>query len=488
MFSKKREKLLCGILIAVSIILFFVASGTLTSGYHFTDDHQFVVINEELKVVPVLQTINKWITQDFNIRFRPLYYAIRVLEVWAFKLNFFAYSAYRMLLFIVTSLFFFYGALKLKWYRSVAIAFIIIGFVGSQMAIWWRLGPNETYGIFFMAIAFYVAIANEQDKVYMFHLRNIIFMFAVICSTMCKESFMISVPAMIFFRISTIRLDGKNGGWKSACLKFLPYAVILLAVMFGELLFIVKFVGMNQIGYAGVDRSVKKLVKEFITSYTTDISLEIFQVYIILILSVAFVLSQQEIANIRKTVISFWRQNFTAIIFALLVFAPNCILYAKSGMVERYMIPSTVALSFLICSIANSIPRKNAGVFTNAVFVIFILTGLITFRHAWNFKRQGFKTQVMLSDIDKYSVREGTVLVVAHPIEFLEWRYSIKIYLENIHQKKVFFFDESLQDGFVPDVIAGWDKEDVSSYVEQNFPDYVYKTTDERNYCVYAQK
>lgn len=487
MFSKKRENFLCGILIAASIILFFVVSGTLTSGYHFTDDHEFVLINSELKSAPVLQTMAKWIVRDFNSRFRPLYFAIRVLEVWAFKLNFFAYSVYRMFLFIATSLFFFYGALKLKWHRNLSIAFIIIGFVGYQMGIWWRLGPNETYGVFFMAIAFYAAIKKEDDKVYMFHLRNIIFTLAVICSTMCKEAFIISVPAMIFFRISSIRFDGEHIDWKIACFKFLPYAFILLAIMFSELLFIVKFVGMNQMGYAGIDRSIKQLIKEFITSYTTGISLEIFQTYIILILSVAFALSQKETVD-RKTVRVFWGQNFTAIIFALLVFVPNCILYAKSGMVERYMIPSTVALSFMICSIANSMLRKNANVFAKAIFVIFILTGMITFMHAWNFKRDGFKTRVMFADIDKYSTSKGTVLVVAHPVQFYEWRHSIKIYLENIHQKKVYFFDETLPDGFVPDVIAGWDTGDVSSYVEHNFPDYVYKTTDERNYCVYAQK
>ena len=76
--------LFCAIAFAI-----LIGKGTLFSGFHYVDDHEFTEMEFLLEDQhwSVLRTIGSWLAYDFTRRFRPLYYILRVLTVAVFGIN-----------------------------------------------------------------------------------------------------------------------------------------------------------------------------------------------------------------------------------------------------------------------------------------------------------------------------------------------------------------------------------------------------------------
>ena len=63
-----KKDLLPILLIVISIIGFFLATETVTSGYQFVDDHEILRIKQDLSVQSFLEVSFKWIERDLSIR------------------------------------------------------------------------------------------------------------------------------------------------------------------------------------------------------------------------------------------------------------------------------------------------------------------------------------------------------------------------------------------------------------------------------------
>jgi hypothetical protein len=95
--------------------------------------------------------------------------------------------------------FFYFGARKLKYGVLESLVFVLLIFIGSQMAIWWRLGTNETIGMFFLGLAFlFMAKCTKKEN---YRLNNVAFIILLIIASLCKESFIITIPALVVFKI-----------------------------------------------------------------------------------------------------------------------------------------------------------------------------------------------------------------------------------------------------------------------------------------------
>ena len=57
--------------------------GTMFSGWHFVDDHEYAEYAYLMKFqhMSPLQVMHQWVEADMGIRFRPLYHPIRILLV-----------------------------------------------------------------------------------------------------------------------------------------------------------------------------------------------------------------------------------------------------------------------------------------------------------------------------------------------------------------------------------------------------------------------
>lgn len=412
-------------LFLVIIFSFLYFTGTLTSGYHFIDDHSMISMQMSLNDGSFFETAYAYIKNDFNIRFRPLFYLYYVSEIQVFGLNFLVLSIFTGTLAACSFSFFYFGVRKLKFSVVESFLFVLLAFGGSQMAIWWRLGTNETIGIFFLGLAFlFMAKCVNKEK---YKSNNIIFAVLLIVTSLCKESFIITIPAFVVFKIwnekNVFEITFKES-MKNNYLLILP-----IVAMFIELVIIKFAVGTNKIGYAGVTSSVSEFVMGIKNILFNPMSLYLW-IKFVGVLILTYVVSLITLKEKKEEKIKSIKYFLVYLCFFVLLVLPNVFMHAKSGMVERYLLPTTIGCAFLSIGIIGSVKHSILrGVMIMAT-VFFILISFGTSRtNAIIFANEGKQSNVLLKSIRNESKKEDNILLVVDPVNRFEVSYSIKTYL-----------------------------------------------------------
>jgi hypothetical protein len=413
------QDILIVIIIILGTFFFLGITGNFNTQYHFLDDHQIIRIANELKTGSTVSVAKHWLTEDLNIRFRPLYFLHRVAEAKVFGNNLILWSVWTAILACATFTFFYLGMRKLKFSVLESLLFIMLTFVGQQMAIWWKFGPNETIGMFFLGLTFYF-ITNCNKR---YTLNTVLFCLCLIFASWCKESFTIVIPAFIFFKLwyekNFLSLSIRNIFRKN----FL--VIIPLIVMIINLYIIIFVVGTDKIEYAGLDPNISTTVLGVLKIIKN--SLFKFDVIILLMLGFLYYELKDE-----KKFIQLIKKLFFPAVFAFLIVVPNLILYAKSGMSERYFLPSTVGLAFLIVYILRII--KGEFCWLNKLLIFIIILGYsqpvyYTYDNAVNYAKEGMQIKKMLTAIVQNNNGKTNNLLVANPAYNYEWSFSLKTYL-----------------------------------------------------------
>lgn len=403
--------------IILVVFLFLSATQTLTSGYHFVDDHEVIRIKHDLKESSLIDVAKAWVKDDINdaSRFRPLYFAHRVLETRVFGSDFFIWSLYTGLLWCLTLVLFYLGMRNLKFRIIESIIFLVVAFIGPQTEIWWRLGPQESLGVTFLAFSFYFMSVSAIGRNY--HLNNILFIVFLILASLCKESFIIIIPAFLVFKVWYERVNL----WKSnkkVLLKNLVLLVPFFAAIF-EIIYIKYFVGTV---YSGINNELNVVFGNIWHTCLNFVKTYLNLVIVGIILLITSMLIKKRIR----------RFDFMAFIFLLLILIPNIFLYARTGLSERYLLPSSIGLAFFIVACLKDISDnpmwyKKAA---NALILISFLPFLISaINDAARFAKEGKETNSLLSAISS-SYETGTqALVVADPVRSYETSVSLKYYL-----------------------------------------------------------
>lgn len=415
------------LLFFVGIFTFLYFTKTLYSGYHFIDDHCLVGMKESLKESSFLKTSYAYIKNDFSIRFRPVFSFYYILLVKIFSLNFFAMSVFMGILGIISFSFFYFGLRNLKFSVLQSTIFILLAFIGSQMAIWWRLGTNEPVGIFFLSLSFF--FLSKCVNNINFKLNNALFVVFLTITSLCKESFIFVIPAFIFLKI-WLEKENFKISLKESIRKNLITSIFLLTLMFIELLIIKFIVGTNQTGYAGTTSSISEFfngVKNIVLSKQSLFEWFKFLGLSLIIYFVSFLFLGKEKKEKFIQSIKFFIPNF---IFVLLILLPQIFVHAKSGMVERYLLPTTLSLAFLFVVIFKDIKVK---FFKFILFIIFSISlfnsFLIAKEKAIDYTSQGKEANFLFETIIENIEKEDDFLLVTDPVSKYEISDSIKIYL-----------------------------------------------------------
>src|SRR4051812_13480745 len=93
------------LILALFWILLFFASQVPSSGFHYVDDHEIYTFYKDIKQTGYATTLKQTVKNDFHWRFRPLFYAVKVTQVFLFKDKAFCYYMYNLSLAILTSFF-----------------------------------------------------------------------------------------------------------------------------------------------------------------------------------------------------------------------------------------------------------------------------------------------------------------------------------------------------------------------------------------------
>lgn len=318
-------------------------NGTLFAGFHFTDDHQILSIASKLPESGFLDTLQGMIKEDLRIgRFRPFYNLHRLLEIGIFGTDLARWAVYNGLLASLTSLFMFAFMRAVGFSVIASLVFPLFSLVGTHSGIWWRLGPAETIGMVNLSLALmYTGLAVKTRS----RLNGLISVLFMLLMSLSKETFILIIPALVYIKL----WRDKKSGWAEAVGRNLHYIIPSMAVFTGLLLFIKYFVGTAGVGYAGYGGFD---VFRFLSAF---LRLAIFgHVWIILIgLALAAVMFVKKEASLSSLA------EFAApLVLLSLITIPQALIYAKSGISERYLFPGILAYAFFLSYLLNFLGRN----------------------------------------------------------------------------------------------------------------------------------
>ena len=363
--NKNVQNIMALFIISVIWIVLLLCSGSIFSGYHYEDDHELLDLSKQLEKNNFITVFNNKIVKEVTIehRFRFMYYFHRILEVRIFGFNLIAISIYVMLLAIITSYFLFLFAQNIGLSTCLSFLFSMFSLIGEQAAIWWRLGPNETIGIFLFSIALYFMSkglnANGRIKI----LFNSLFIITMVLYSLTKENFFLVIPSIL---ILIIYLDIKKNNLKiKDSLKANMYIIISISAFFIiYLLFIVLNIGVTWNGRGLTGFSYVKYFNRFV-------DLSRYNLYgFMLALSIIYLL-KIFIIDRNKKILS---DIFFILVFFGLYLLPQLMIFS-GGIYERYLNPSVIGYSLvliLLFAIIKMNQKKDNSISQNILIISFL--------------------------------------------------------------------------------------------------------------------
>lgn len=255
--SDVRETILAWGFFAALVFGVVIMTGTLTSGFHLVDDWELAryVDQMTLENKSFRECLRAALEFDLTLRFRPLYYINRVLMAYVFGINLTAMSVVKALEIVValTALYFCARQLKCGWFYAALFSLTVM--VGYQSAVWWKLGPQESYDIMMFALGFYLLLMwlGTDKKRYAFLSIGCFFLMSLY-----KEPFILMLPFVGLYVLYAQTGGSRvtfSGLWEAIKRRF-PYLLALGTIFAVEMCLIVFVIGVNNYSYVGLDKSL----------------------------------------------------------------------------------------------------------------------------------------------------------------------------------------------------------------------------------------
>ena len=406
------------IMIIALFFSFLILTGTLTSGFHFVDDHEVILIKNQLKSSPLTEVMASWVRNDLNstARFRPFYFVHRVIETKIFGSDFLLWSIYTAILCAIAMGAFFAAIRRLSFGLKESVLFLLITFIGPQSPVFWRLGPQESLGMAMLGLAFYFMSKSLGKGI--FNINNLLFIIFLILSSLTKESFVVIIPAFLFFKIyyeSRLFHYSLRESFRKSIILIIPIIVLIaeLIIIEGLMQAVNPYAGGNVMDF------VKNIPLGFLhlagTFYGITILLLIISGY-----------------GIWLGTWNYRKMDWFPFVFFLLIAIPNIVLYKSSGLVERYLLPTSMGLAFFVVSVLNS-PEWRMSLFKKSISILLFVSILPFVIKSWSeareFTKDGHETSRLLSSVSEADPGRLPALVVVDPVASYELSVSLKTWL-----------------------------------------------------------
>lgn len=237
---------------------------------------------------------------------------------------------------------------------------------GKQGEIWWRLGPQEPTGLLLCLLCM-LAIQKYELKPSVIKGISVVALGFLMAAS--KESFTILLPSLGLFCIGyDFWLNQYSSVWIGIKKTFRKNIGIFIGMLFNLCLniYVIAYrVGLQPLSYAGIDRNAGIegyffMIKEMLKWDSMKIY-EILQSLIVVLFLASFVYSAVRKGK-KKTEKRAVTKRIGGLLIGLSMFSIMCsqlILYTKSGMSARYLVPFCVGFSFLnLCVLLPGMKNK----------------------------------------------------------------------------------------------------------------------------------
>ena len=336
----------------VSLLIVFGVTlilGTLTSGWHFIDDHEFIYYDyyKRIEHWSNSKLFKEILLYDLQTRNTFLYYPFRIivfLLVGADPLRLAIVKALETA--IAMTLLYLCGR-KISGSAFAGALFSLISLVGYQSAIWWKSGPPHVQATICFGIAFLCLLTwlDDTSKT-IFAILSCIFATAM---GYFHESFLMLIPFLAFYVIydsykkkagipgSKKPILGILGAIKTCDKKRAIFFYILIIDFVANILEIIIRLGFNSYPAVGINSSFSPVtyLKVIVNNFSFDLKwywkVGVFLVCILL------------------TYFDSFKKYWPEMLLSGLIIAMQLVLYSKEGISERYVIPLSIGFSMFFC-------------------------------------------------------------------------------------------------------------------------------------------
>lgn len=456
-------------------------TGTLTCGYHMVDDHEILewVYDMRYQNYSIWDVIVKILTYDLNIRYRPLYYIFRVLGAYFFGINMVAFSIVNGVEIVIAMLSLYYCGRIMGAARIHSGLFALIALVGYQAAVWWKLGPQESGGTMLFAVGLYLLLKwlKQGRKVYAI---SSLIIFFLMCNY--KESYILLLPFIGLYVVYDVvkneeKLPCISVIWNR--LKGKVWYILCLAVIFiCSILAVVLIVGFTT-SYGGFRAEDALGIRGYLDVLDNSLKGDLKWYKLFTIVFVAVLLTFWE--EFKKL----WKEMLLLAVFLL----PQLLLYAKTGIAERYMLPSTIGYAwFFVIVILKWKPLlgKRKMIYWAGLLLMLLANARGMIIEADYFRYRGESVTGMLEAVAEMSEEEDIkILSCFRPNEEANWTVYYWLMLHELDN--LYFWTEGEQMiNRVCDYNHSYDPNDTDIFEEYAFEEMdvvlMYNQND-RHYC-----
>lgn len=475
--GKRQEFVIVFLLSVLMVFGIIVGMGTITSGYHLVDDHEFLewIHQMQNEGKSVWDLIANKLRQDFTLRYEPAYYATRILSARVLGVGLTAYSLIKAIEITLSCIFLYYCGRRMGAAKIYSFLFAALSLVGYQSAAWWKLGPQESQCTMLFAMGFYCMLRFLDDNRKSWAVLSIVLFFIM---SNFKESFILLIPfLMMYVLYSELEKDEARLTWqkiwKCICNRF--WYLLVLGLIFLVLVFvIVVFVGVNDYDMVGLDASIplKVYAEALQRSFANDLKwYKRFGILFVLIL-----LTYWE--DLKKL----WKEMLLIVSFLL----PQFVIFGQTGLGERYILPSSIGFALFFVIIIpkwKPLSGKRRAVYVLGLCLLLAAHGRVALREADYFRYRGKSVQTMLETVLQLSDGGGTkILSCFRPNE--EGNLTINYWMLVHGYDNVYFWTEDDEViNRVCDINLNYSEE---MWKEENFEDMdivVMYNEEDRHYC-----
>lgn len=485
--KKCQEYLLAGIGFLLFVLLILLITGTLLSGLHLVDDHEFFSIANTIEEDGFGRGLCRIVKDDFSLRFRPLYTVVRVVGVCLLGHNATLWSVCKAIEISLAMLLFYIFAREVNTSKLFSAFFAILIMLGEQSAIWWRLGPQESLGVLLFSAGMVTTLLLGRKRT-----KTTIIGFVLILALLSwqKEAFCLTVPG---FFLLLMAYDAQNAveTEKNNLIRFLctfmkvhMVEIILIGfIIIIDIYAIVCRVGTDRLGYAGFSQEWP--ITDYILGIWDSITKSCFPYILLAIIMMIFM--QIEFKKEKRS----FKEIFE-VLFCIYLVGIEYVVYAKSGMEERYLIPWVIGIFYFVIIIGYRIICDNKRVIRGAVELLMLFTiyfTMLMLPKAISFAGQGQDLEKCMEYIGQIGSQDMEIATVTR---IREEDGSFAIILKGLYGydcKQMFEYDEDIVTLKNADVLFGKSGQ-VYYRLEQeaalSLEDYVFFETD--NYEVGVKK
>ena len=431
-WSRKQEFLTVALFFTILVFGILLINKTITCGLHLVDDHDFIQYDYEIRQEhkSIWEVMQGELKEDFVDRLRPLYYPIRVIQTYIFGTNLAVMSVFRGIEVVLSAIIMYYIARKLKCNRKYSLAASLFVMAGPQAAVWWKLGPQELTATWVWGLGILCLFWWKETRK---NIYNVIAIVLFIFISLYKESYMMLFPTVMLAYLY-LELEGKevsvNEIWQAIKKNFVSLFVLGF-VLVVELFIIVFVIGTDKTGYGGIDLGMSLYDYAKVLFNNLRLPLRVGQ-YALFAFGV--------IILYRKNLRVLWEKKWS-VFLSIVMILPQMVLYSKTGLEERYVIPWIygVAYLFVVVVCQNEYLKGKRRTYYNIFLMILLIGNLfLVCREANYFAYRGFGITKMFEDTINMTDENTKILTAFAPYDESEHTASLLLSTKGIDDVYVY--------------------------------------------------